>query len=415
MERILETELCQPRLSQRIARLKSSLVREILSTATRPDMISFAGGLPAPDLMPPLPLQAVADPALYQYGATEGEATYRAAVADWVGETGLSVKPAQILALSGSQQGLDLAAKLMIDPGTPMLTEAPTYLAALQVFQLFGANIATVSLQADGPDLVELEQRLDQRKPGCVYLVPTFQNPSGICYSPAARRAVADLLDHYGTLLIEDDPYRTLALDLDHPATPISALLKRAPWIYLGSFSKILWPGWRLGYLAARPDLMQHLINLKQASDLHTQRPGQLAVAHWLRSAERGQHVDNLRAGYRLRRDAMQAALARHLGDIAEWEVPRGGLFFWVRLLRHKATRALLAQAMDQGVVFMPGEAFFPDGSDQSTLRLNYSHATPEQMDRGLALLSRLLRQTDAAAPPVHPHRFHAQEPCRHG
>lgn len=411
----METGLCQPRLSQRIARLKSSLVREILSTATRPDLISLAGGLPAADLMPPLPLPAIADPALYQYGATEGETAYRAAVADWVGETGLTVKPEQILALAGSQQGLDLAAKLMIDPGTPMLTEAPTYLAALQVFQLFGANIAAVLLSANGPDLAELEHSLDRHRPNCLYLVPTFQNPSGVCYSEAVRRAIADLLDHYGTLLIEDDPYRTLALDLAHPATPISALLKRAPWIYLGSFSKILWPGWRLGYLAARPDLMQRLINLKQASDLHTQRPGQLAVAHWLRSAERSRHVDQLRAGYRLRRDAMQAALTRHLGDIADWDVPGGGLFFWIRLRRYRATRALLAQAMDQGVVFMPGEAFFPDADNQQYLRLNYSHATPEQMERGLALLSRLLRQTDAdaPAPAARRPRIRTQEPCR--
>jgi DNA-binding transcriptional MocR family regulator len=392
MERAMGGELCQPRLSQRISRLKSSLVREILATANRPNMISFAGGLPAADLMPPLPMDAITDPSLYQYGATEGEAAYCEAVAQWVSETGLAVTPAQILPLAGSQQGLDLAAKLMIDAGTPMLTEAPTYLAALQVFQLFGADIATVSLLANGPDLAELEQRLAKHKPSCVYLVPTFQNPAGTCYSPEARRAVADLLDHYGTLLIEDDPYRTLALDLTHPATPISALLKRAPWIYLGSFSKILWPGWRLGYLAAREDLMQRLINLKQASDLHTQRPGQLAVSHWLRSDERSMHVVRLRNGYRLRRDAMQAALNRHLGDIAEWEVPRGGLFFWVRLLRHKATRALLAQAMEAGVVFMPGEAFYPDGRTQEYMRLNYSHATREQMERGLALLSTLLR-----------------------
>ena len=389
----MEDALCQPILSQRIARLKSSLVREILSTATRPGMISFAGGLPAADLMPPLPMAAIADPTLHQYGPSDGEPAYRAAVADWLGDNGLTVEPEQILALSGSQQGLDLAAKLMIDAGTPMLTEAPTYLAALQVFQLFGANIASVALNAEGPDLAALERQLDEHKPSCLYLVPTFQNPAGICYSQEARRAVADLLDHYGTLLIEDDPYRTLALDLDHAATPISALLKRAPWIYLGSFSKFLWPGWRIGYLAARADLMPRLINLKQASDLHTQRSGQLAVTHWLRSAERSQHLENLRTGYRVRRDAMQAALTRHLGDIADWELPRGGLFFWVRLRRHQATRALLARAMDEGVVFMPGETFFPDGKDQTCMRLNYSHATPEQMERGLAVLSRLLRQ----------------------
>jgi DNA-binding transcriptional MocR family regulator len=389
----MSREPCPPRLSQRIDRLKPSLVREILAATTRPDMISFAGGLPAADLMPPLPIDAVGDPALYQYGATEGEPAYREAVASWVSETGLAVGPDQILPLAGSQQGLDLAAKLLIDPGTPMLTEAPTYLAALQVFKLFGADIATVSLERDGPDLAELARQLTEHRPSCVYLVPTFQNPAGTCYSEEARRAVVGLLDRHGTLLIEDDPYRTLSLDVAQAPTPISALLKRAPWIYLGSFSKILWPGWRLGYLAARADLLPRLIALKQASDLHTQRPGQLAVAHWLRSDERGAHVERLRDGYRLRRDAMQAALTRHLGDIAEWEIPRGGLFFWVRLHRHRATRALLEGAMAQGVVFMPGEAFYPDGANQTHMRLNYSHSTPEQMDRGLGLLSRLLRE----------------------
>ncbi|HTY02202.1 MAG TPA: PLP-dependent aminotransferase family protein [Rhodocyclaceae bacterium] len=386
------TELHAPRLAQRIGRLQPSLVREILVAATRPGMISFAGGLPAADLMPPFPADAIGDAALYQYGATEGEPAWRAAVADWIGTTGLAVAPEQILPLAGSQQGLDLAAKLLIDPGAPMLTEAPTYLAALQVFRLFSAGIATVPLEADGPDLAAFERRLQEHRPRCVYLVPTFQNPAGTCYTMEARRAVAELFDHHGTLLIEDDPYRTVSLDVEHATTPISALLKRAPWIYLGSFSKILWPGWRLGYLAARADLVPRLTALKQACDLHTQRPGQHAVAHWLRSERRNADIERLRAGYRLRRDAMQEALSQHLGDIAQWQVPRGGLFFWVRLTRHRATRALLNSAMARGVAFMPGEAFYPDGAEQTHMRLNYSHSTPEQMQRGLAILAELLR-----------------------
>lgn len=382
-----------PRYSSRIGRLKPSLVREILVAATRPGMISFAGGLPAADLMPPLPVDAVADASLYQYGATEGEPAYRQAVAQWIGECGLDVAAAQVLPLAGSQQGLDLAAKLVVDPGTPILTEAPTYLAALQVFQLFGASIATVSLDAHGPDLAELEQRLERSRPAAIYLVPTFQNPAGTCYDAQARHAVAELLDRHGTLLIEDDPYRAVSLDVADPAAPISALLKRAPWIYLGSYSKILWPGWRIGYLAARPDLMPHLIALKQAADLHTQRPAQLAVSRWLQGADRSAHLEALRAGYRRRRDAMDAALVRHFDDIADWQVPPGGLFFWVRLRHHEATRELLARTMERGVAFMPGEAFYP-GPDSSRqhMRLNYSHATPEQMEHGLGILSALVR-----------------------
>jgi len=380
-----------PRFSERIDRLRPSLVREILAAATRPGMISFAGGLPAADLIPPLPVEALGDPALYQYGATEGEAAFAEAVARWIGETGLAVTPAQILPLAGSQQGLDLAAKLLIDAGTPMLTESPTYLAALNVFKLFGADIAGIPLGADGPDLAAFERLLKLRRPACVYLVPTFQNPAGACYGPDARRRVAELLDEHGTLLIEDDPYRTLALDVDHAATPICALLERAPWIHLGSFSKILWPGLRIGYLAAREDLMPMLVRLKQSVDLHTQRPGQAIVAHWLASPERDAHIERLRAGYRLRRDAMQTTLTRHFGDIADWRAPSGGLFFWLRLRRHEARRDLLECAMARGVAFLPGEAFFPDGTDRQHMRLNYSHATPEQMEQGLDCLADLI------------------------
>lgn len=382
-----------PHLAQRISRLKPSLVREILRVTNRPGMISFAGGLPAADLMPALPFEAFSDLALYQYGATEGEAAFRSATAAWIGEAGLDVNETQVLPLAGSQQGLDLAAKLLIEPGTPMLTEAPTYLAALQVFELFGANIATVPLEADGPDLAALEAQLTRHKPACIYLIPSFQNPGAACYSQAKRRAIAELLDHHGTLLIEDEPYRALALDVEHPMTPICALLKRAPWIYLGSYSKILWPGWRLGFLAAREDLLAPLTNLKQASDLHTQRPAQMAVSHWLNSPRKETDLARLRAGYRVRRDAMQASLERHFGDIATWEKPRGGLFFWAQLNELEASRATVDKAVAAGVAFMPGEAFYPgDKAPKNAMRLNYSHSTPEQMERGLAILSRLLR-----------------------
>jgi DNA-binding transcriptional MocR family regulator len=377
-------------LARRTDRLKSSLVRDILAAAARPGMISFAGGLPAADLMPTLPVDVTTDPALYQYGCSEGEPAFREAVAAWIGEAGLQVGGDQVLALSGSQQGLDFAAKLLIDEGTPILCEGPTYVAALQVFELFGANIVCAPLNAEGPDLLAFEHLLETRRPRAAYLIPCFQNPGGACYSQASRAAIADLLDRYNVILIEDEPYRSVALDVDHPMTPICSLLKHAPWIYLGSFSKILWPGWRIGYLAAHPALMPHLVRLKQAADLHTQRPGQAAVCHWLKSDARPADLERLRSGYRIRRDAMQAELQRYFGELADWDMPRGGLFFWLKLRGDlEATRAVLDRALEQGVAFMPGEAFFPDpAKGRQYLRLNYSRATPEEMERGLAKLA---------------------------
>jgi 2-aminoadipate transaminase len=385
--------LTEAMLSRRTARLKSSLVRDILAATAQPGMISFAGGLPAADLMPALPLDSFANPTLCQYGSSEGESAYRTAVAEWLGCNGLQVVAEQVLALSGSQQGLDFVAKLFIDEGSPALLEGPTYVAALQVFELFGADIASVPLSADGPDLDAFEQLLATHKPRCVYLIPCFQNPSGTCYSPSARARIAELLDHYNVPLIEDEPYRSVALDIAHPMTPICSMLTRAPWVYLGSFSKILWPGLRIAYLAAHPALLPYLVRLKQAADLHTQRPGQAAVAHWLASPGREKDLNRLRQGYRVRRDAMQAALEKYFGEIADWQQPQGGLFFWLKLRgeRH-ATRAKLDQALAQGVAFMPGEAFFSDPLlGRQYLRLNYSRSTPEEMDRGLAILSACL------------------------
>jgi len=174
--------------------------------------------------------------------------------------------------------------------------------------------------------------------------------------------------------------------------TPICSMLKRSDWIYLGSFSKILWPGWRLGYLAASPKLMPYLVRLKQAADLHTQRPGQHAVAHWLNSPQREADLARLKQGYRLRRDAMQNALVRHFGNLADWEIPCGGLFFWLHLRQHQATRAELDLALAQNVAFMPGEAFYPRQSGgQYSMRLNYSRSTPEEMELGLAKLATCL------------------------
>lgn len=387
-----------PQLSERITRLTSSLVREILAAAQAPGMISFAGGLPSADAMPTLRDTDCShdwlSPVFQQYGQSEGEPILRARLADWLAESGMQMSPQQTLVLSGSQQGIDLAAKLFVDPGTPMLCEAPTYLAALQAFQLFGADCIGLPLTDEGIYPAQLAQMIETHQPRAIYLIPTFQNPSGHCYSAANRQAVADVLDHYGLPLIEDEPYRELMYD-DVDRTPICSLLKRAPWIYLGSFSKTLWPGWRVGFLAASPDLFPHLLRLKQAGDLHTNRPGQIRVANWLACNERHNDLAHLRDTYRKKRDAMNIALNNTFGDIAEWEIPAGGLFFWLKLRNAIDTRPLLKIALANNVAFMPGEAFYPATNAPmfGTMRLNFSHANATDMKIGLEKLAHIIAQ----------------------
>ncbi|WP_236182463.1 MULTISPECIES: aminotransferase-like domain-containing protein [Pseudomonas] len=382
--------------SERVSRLKSSLIREILAAAQRPEVMSFAGGLPAEAMLPKvewadMPLS------LGQYGMSEGEPALREALAAEARALGLSCESSQVLVVSGSQQTLDLAAKLYIDKGTEILLEAPTYLAALQIFQLFGADCLTVPLEADGPNLAQLRQRLEQHRPAFIYLIPTFQNPSAVRYSEAKREAVAALLDEFGVILIEDEPYRELTFD-GGSAQPIAGRLKKSSWIYTGTVSKTLLPGLRVGYLIASPDLFPHLLKLKQSADLHTNRIGQWQALQWIGSEQYQQHLSELRGFYRQRRDAFQAALETHFADLADWNTPQGGLFFWLTLKQPLDTRTLLNTALANDVAFMPGEPFFPEPDrNPGHLRLNFSHIDPARLDEGLKRLAAVVRQAQAA------------------
>ena len=279
--------------SERIARLKSSLIREILAAAQRPEVMSFAGGLPAEPMLPKVDW-AEMPASMGQYGMSEGEPALREAIAAEARALGVPCDASQVLIVSGSQQTLDLASKLFIDPGTEVLLEAPTYLAALQAFQLFGADCISVPQEADGPELAALRQRLESHKPAFAYLIPTFQNPSATRYSEAKREAVAALLDEFGVTLIEDEPYRELVFDAGS-ATPIVSRLKKASWIYTGTVSKTLLPGLRVGYLIATPDLFPHLLRLKQSADLHTNRIGQWQALQWFGTEKYSAHLAELR------------------------------------------------------------------------------------------------------------------------
>ena len=341
-------------------------------------MVSFAGGLPAPDSFPAFGTGRIPSRFL-QYGPSEGEGELRRFIARDLRRRGLDCGPSQVQVLSGSQQGIDLAAKLFMDPGSVVAVESPTYLAALQVFRFFGASFQRLD---------PIRGTLGPLKPVLSYISPTFQNPTGRCLSLGERKALARECDRRGVPLFEDDPYRDLAFG-PCDRTPVASLLRRAEWIYQGSYSKTLAPGLRIGYLAASPNLVRPLTRLKQAADLHTNRISQWFVLQQLRGGGWEKRMGKLAAGYRLRRDDFAAILDRHFKGLADWSVPVGGLFFWLRLKKRLDTRRLFPLALEQGVAFMPGEHFFM-GSQPPTgyLRLNFSHASPADAERGLTRLA---------------------------
>lgn len=383
--------------AQRIQNLTSSIIREILAAAQKPGVISFAGGLPAADSFPEPDWSSLPE-RLRQYGMSEGEPELREAIAAEARTKGIRCDASQVLVLSGSQQGLDLASKLFLDPDSSVLVESPTYLAALQCFKLFQARCVGVPLTPRGVDTQALEAEIGLSRPRFAYLIPSFQNPSGVCYDAEHRTRVAEVLDRHGLPLLEDEPY--CELDYDNvPKLPICAQLEKAPWIYQGSFSKILIPGLRVGYLIAHPSLMPYLVRLKQAADLHTNRPGQWLALNYLQSPDKAERLAQLQAFYRQRRDHFAEALERHFGELADWQVPAGGLFFWLKLKDGRDTRPLLQPALARGVAFMPGEAFFAEELPPTGyMRLNFSHTPPELVEEGLRRLVGVMQDHEAKA-----------------
>lgn len=364
-------------LAKRIDRLEPSLVREILAVANRQDIIGLAGGLPAPETMsiPPMPSGG-----WQQYGESEGDMPLRIEVSRLLEARGLACPPERILITTGSQQGLDLSAKLLIDEGTAVACEAPTYLAALQVFRLFGADLRGVDSGMEGPSPEAIETAFRRDVPRIFYAMPLFSNPVGGIWEEPSRQKLASLCDRHGTVLLEDDPYRETARGRHPP--PLVASLRDAPWIHLGSFSKSLLPGIRLGYLAASPELFGHLVRLKQAADLHSARLSQAIAWADLVASGRAQRIARMQEIYRIRRDAFARSLGQELPS-ARWELPRGGMFFWARL-PGVDTMALLEPCMQAGVAFLPGAQCLPEGGVSDWMRLNFSGCDPERAADGL-------------------------------
>lgn len=377
------------RLANRIENLQPSPIREILSVIDNPGMISFAGGLPALESMPKLELEAMPQRTL-QYGESAGELELRELVCADMCKQGLLCSADQVLVLSGSQQGIDLVAKLFIDEGSAVSVETPTYLAALQVFELFGADLKSFNHSSHGVSKVHENSRL-------LYAIPTFQNPSGYCYNLDERQELANFCESNGIPLFEDDPYRDLVYD-NCCRTPVCSFMKEGSWIYQGSFSKTFAPGMRLGFMISSKDLCRQLSRLKQAADLHSSRISQWLTIQMLRDGGREERLAGLREFYIRRRDAFEKSLVVHFSDLATWQTPPGGLFFWLRLNQKFDLNLVLAKSIKQNVAFMPGDYFYSNeiqkkSQNQSYVRLNFSYSDEADAEKGLSILASLIKE----------------------
>ena len=390
-------------LAERAHAMNPSAIREILKVTERPGILNFAGGLPSPETFPIEAMRAacasvlaegsvVAKPSL-QYASSEGLPELRQWVSAELGKQGATVSPDQVLITTGSQQGLDLIAKVLIDKGSRLLVESPTYLGALQAFTPMQPAVESIESDSGGVCPSALREALQKgERPRFIYLLPNFQNPTGRTMDEARREAVIAVCREHGLPVVEDNPYGELWFD----APPPKPLLARWPEgvVYLGSFSKILAPGLRLGYIVAPPALYPKLLQAKQAADLHTPGFNQRVVAEVIKDGFLDQHVPTIRARYHAQRDAMLAALGRELGPTgAEWTQPVGGMFVWVRLPERLNAQALLPKAVDAGMAFVPGAPFYAGEPDARALRLSFVTSTPEQIDKGMAALGRVVQQ----------------------
>ncbi len=381
-------------LAARAEKMNPSVIREILKITEKPGIISFAGGLPSPKTFP---VAAFAEAcakvlredgrAALQYAASEGYGPLREMVAarlPW------QVDPAQVLITTGSQQGLDLLAKVLIDKGSPILVETPTYLGALQAFAPMEPEVVSVISDDEGIDVDDLVRKAKGAR--FAYLLPNFQNPTGRTMTEARRAALSARAAQLGLPVVEDNPYGDLWFDAP-PPLPLSA---RNPdgCLYLGSFSKVLAPGLRLGFLVAPKALYPKLLQAKQAADLHSPGFNQRMIAEVMKDGFLDRHIPTIRALYKSQRDAMLVALQREMPADVRWNTPDGGMFLWARLPQGMSAVKLLPKAVEKNVAFVPGAAFYAHNADERSLRLSFVTASVEQINTGVAALAAAIRET---------------------
>lgn len=394
-----ETEAHSYRFARRMSRMSVSAVREILKVTEQPEIISFAGGLPAPELFP---IAAIAiahaevfveeGPAALQYSTTEGWKPLREWIATRMRTQGIQADASRVMITSGSQQGIDLVGKIFLDPGDAVLVENPCYLAALQSFSSHEASFIAVGSDDDGMRVDEVEQALAQSRPKLIYLVPDFHNPKGTTLSAERREHLIDLSRRYRVPILEDDPYGELRYRGTKPKS-LAALDKDGLVIRLSTFSKTLSPGIRIGWVTASEEILQTLVIAKQAADLHSSTIEQRAVAKLLQSFDYDAHVARLCEVYGERCDTMRKAIEAYFPSEARWTRPEGGLFLWVELPEGISGEEALEDAIRERVAFVPGAPFFANDPLHNFIRLNFSNQLPEMIEEGIQRIGNVLKR----------------------
>jgi len=393
--------------AQRTQRMGSSAIRELLKLTEQPDIISFGGGMPAPDVFPLEEFREACErvlkdsgPQALQYGPTEGYLPLREMIARHSKRYGIEITPENILITSGSQQALDLLGKILINRGDHILVESPTYLGALQAWNAYGAEYVTVPMDNHGMVTDELEMAL-RSGPKFIYVLPNFQNPTGVTLAEERRTKLIELADQYGVPIVEDDPYGQLRYEGDH-LTPVVELdsqfrndcsvCYRGNVIYLSTFSKTLAPGLRLAWVVAPPEVIRKMVQAKQGADLHTSPFNQYVAYEVAKGGFLNRHVKLIRDVYRERRDAMLAAMDGYFPPGVDWTHPEGGLFLWATMPETLSSPDVLKAAIEQKVAFVPGAPFYPLGGGHNTMRLNFSYCSPEKIREGIARLGKVIQ-----------------------
>ena len=396
------------RYALRTQNMKSSTIRELLKFTQLPEVISFAGGMPAPEIFPLVEFKNACIRVLdnhgqeaLQYGTTEGYLPLREMIAAQTCQNGLKVTAENIMITGGSQQALDLIGKIFINPGDRVLVETPTYLGALQAWNTYNAQYTTVPSDSNGIQVDFLENAL-RAGPKFMYVLPNFQNPTGVTIPLERRKQLVELADKYGVPIIEDDPYGQLRFEgehlpsietLDDQMRNKNGSSYHGNVIYLSTFSKILAPGIRIAWVVAAPEVIQKLVTAKQGADLHTPTFNQIATYEIAHLGFITEHIKKIINTYRERRDIMLEELENNMPAGTKWTHPNGGLFLWVTLPEGANTTELLSKAVDQKVAFVPGNSFYPLGGGENTMRLNFSNAQPDMIRIGIKRLATTIKE----------------------
>lgn len=389
------------RFSKRMDNVKASAIREILKLTQRPNIISFAGGLPAPELFPVKEIKEITNRVLdtagekaLQYSATDGFDPLREGIVQLLKEKNIqNIKRDNVLITNGSQQGLSFSGKIFLDPGDIVLVESPSYLGAINAFRASGCEFVEVETDDQGMIMSDLEEAIQSNdRARMIYVIPDFQNPTGKTWSLERREKLIALANKYNLPVVEDNPYGELRFD-GEAIPPIKSLDTENRVIYLGTFSKTFCPGLRIGWVLADEEILNKYILLKQGADLHTSSLAQRQIALFLEEYDFKGHIESLKKVYKERRDLMMSSIKKYFPDVVEYTYPEGGLFTWVILPEGIDTDQMMVKAVEKGVAYVPGGSFFPNGGHKNTMRINYSNMPNDKIVEGIKILGKVIEE----------------------